>query len=143
MVGALAPASDDTSRLKAVRSPGVLNRTFCPTCPAGRTGQHIHDQFSFDPNLARPDSPCACAHRFPNRLRNITSSPRVLLLRLILDESETLMSHRSTLPIVLCALSMLVLGGTPSVAQNVPPLDKIQNQEDLDKAITALDAALF
>ena len=28
-------------------------------------------------------------------------------------------------------------------AQNVPPLDKIQNQDDLNKAITALDAALF
>jgi len=28
-------------------------------------------------------------------------------------------------------------------AQSVPPLDKIQNQDDLNKAITALDAALF
>jgi len=28
-------------------------------------------------------------------------------------------------------------------AQNVQPLDKIQNQEELDRAITALDAALF
>lgn len=28
-------------------------------------------------------------------------------------------------------------------AQTVPPLDKIQSQEELDKAITTLDAALF
>jgi len=28
-------------------------------------------------------------------------------------------------------------------AQAVPPLDKIQNQQDLDKAIAALDAAVF
>jgi hypothetical protein len=28
-------------------------------------------------------------------------------------------------------------------AQTAPPLDKIQNQEELDRAITALDAALF
>jgi hypothetical protein len=30
-----------------------------------------------------------------------------------------------------------------SSAQTAPPLDKIQNQEELDRAITALDAALF
>jgi len=31
----------------------------------------------------------------------------------------------------------------PAGAQSVPPLDKIQNQQELDKAIAALDAALF
>jgi Domain of unknown function (DUF4440) len=36
---------------------------------------------------------------------------------------------------------MLFVG--PSFAQTVAPLDKIQNQEDLDRAITTLDAALF
>lgn len=30
-----------------------------------------------------------------------------------------------------------------SAAQNVPPLEKIQSQEELDRAITTLDSALF
>jgi len=34
-------------------------------------------------------------------------------------------------------------GAQNAPAQNVPPLDKIQNQEELDRAVTALDAALF
>jgi ketosteroid isomerase-like protein len=33
------------------------------------------------------------------------------------------------------------VGNAP--AQTVPPLDKIQNQQELDRAVTALDAALF
>jgi hypothetical protein len=36
-----------------------------------------------------------------------------------------------------------VLLNAPAVAQSVPTLDKIQNQEELNKAIGALDAALF
>ena len=49
-----------------------------------------------------------------------------------------------------CALSIFVaviftaVGWVPFCgAQSVPALDKIQNQEELNKAITALDAALF
>jgi len=41
------------------------------------------------------------------------------------------------------ALLLGVLLNAPAVAQSVPPLDKIQNQEELNKAIGALDAALF
>src|SRR5277367_7032042 len=41
-------------------------------------------------------------------------------------------------------LPLLITLCTPaSRAQSVPSLDKIQNQEELDKAVTALDAALF
>jgi len=45
-------------------------------------------------------------------------------------------------PILLLLAITLVLVCNAS-AQNVPPLDKIQNQQELDSAITALDAALF
>ena len=41
------------------------------------------------------------------------------------------------------ALLLGVLLNAPAVAQSVPTLDKIQNQEELNKAIGALDAALF
>jgi len=41
------------------------------------------------------------------------------------------------------ALLAFVLIVGPASAQNVPELEKIQNQEQLEKAITALDAALF
>ena len=41
----------------------------------------------------------------------------------------------------LALLSTITTAG--AAAQSVPPLDKIQNQQDLDKAITTLDAALF
>src|ERR1700686_1470068 len=45
-------------------------------------------------------------------------------------------------PILL--LLTIFFGFTRSApAQSVPPLDKIQNQEELDRAVTALDAALF
>ena len=40
-------------------------------------------------------------------------------------------------------LTLLLLFILPSTGQTVPPLDKIQNQEELDRAVTALDAALF
>lgn len=43
----------------------------------------------------------------------------------------------------LVALGLAVLGGLVTQAQTVPPLEKIQSQEQLDKAITALDSALF
>ena len=45
--------------------------------------------------------------------------------------------------VVVSALCTVVLLVCSAGAQNVPPLDKIQNQEELNKAITALDAALF
>ena len=41
------------------------------------------------------------------------------------------------------ALLLGVLLNAPAVAQSVAPLDKIQNQEELNKAISAVDAALF
>ena len=45
--------------------------------------------------------------------------------------------------IVVSVLIIAVMLSCSASAQTVPPLDKIQNQEDLNKAITALDAALF
>lgn len=47
------------------------------------------------------------------------------------------------LSIVASALCTAVMLGFSASAQTVPPLDKIQNQEELNKAITALDAGLF
>ena len=52
------------------------------------------------------------------------------------------MSSRST-PLILPVLLATIFFASASGAQSVPPLDKIQNQEELDRAITALDAALF
>ncbi len=51
------------------------------------------------------------------------------------------MSRRSLVRVVVSLLSMLFV--CPSCAQTVPPLDKIQNQQELDSAITTLDEALF
>lgn len=53
------------------------------------------------------------------------------------------MSVRSTLPIYAFILVLAVVFAHRSIAQTAPPLDKIQNQQDLDRAGTALDAALF
>jgi len=50
---------------------------------------------------------------------------------------------RPAFTLLLSALFVCVLFVGASGAQNVPPLDKIQNQEELDKAVTVLDAALF
>jgi ketosteroid isomerase-like protein len=44
------------------------------------------------------------------------------------------------LELVLFALLLSPLRG---LAQGIPPLEKLQNQRDLDKAIVALDAAVF
>jgi Domain of unknown function (DUF4440) len=52
------------------------------------------------------------------------------------------MNQRSVcLPLTILLFSVLLISNAP--AQVAPPLDKIQNQAELDKAITALDAALF
>jgi hypothetical protein len=51
--------------------------------------------------------------------------------------------QRSALSTIVPLLSLLVLFVCPSGAQSVPALDKIQSQEELDKAVTSLDAALF
>jgi hypothetical protein len=53
------------------------------------------------------------------------------------------MTTRSTLSIVASALLTTVLFQVLCTAQIAPPLDKIQNQADLDRAGAALDAALF
>ncbi len=53
------------------------------------------------------------------------------------------MNERSCALISVSALLLVALLNAPTVAQRVAPLDKIQNQEDSNKAITALDAALF
>ncbi len=50
---------------------------------------------------------------------------------------------KRSVPAILASVFLLVLLAYPSAAQNVLPLDKIQNQADLDKTVTALDAALF
>ena len=44
---------------------------------------------------------------------------------------------------ILSLLFVLALRIVVAGAQTVPPLDKIQNQQELDKAIATLDAALF
>jgi ketosteroid isomerase-like protein len=53
------------------------------------------------------------------------------------------MIRRCALSIAVSALYMTVLFVSSAGAQIAPPLDKIQNQEELDKAGAALDAALF
>lgn len=53
------------------------------------------------------------------------------------------MSKRCTLSVMVFVLSASLFVSTPSKAQSVPSLDKIQNQEELDRAGAALDAALF
>jgi hypothetical protein len=49
----------------------------------------------------------------------------------------------SRLPRMVLALALLELFAGRAKAQGVPPLENIQSQAELDKAITALDAALF
>jgi len=53
------------------------------------------------------------------------------------------MNKRSPALMSVSALLLGVLLNAPAVAQSVAPLDKIQNQEELNKAISAVDAALF
>lgn len=53
------------------------------------------------------------------------------------------MNKRFPALISVSALLLGVLLNAPAVAQSVAPLDKIQNREELNKVITALDAALF
>jgi hypothetical protein len=51
------------------------------------------------------------------------------------------MTRRFTLCLIACVLPVVFV--CSSGAQAVPPIDKIQNQEELNRAVTALDAALF
>jgi len=51
--------------------------------------------------------------------------------------------NKKTLAPTLLGLMLMCVFSLPAGAQIAPPLDKIQNQEELNKAITALDAALF
>jgi Domain of unknown function (DUF4440) len=53
------------------------------------------------------------------------------------------MNRRLALSLILLLLATSFLFVCNSSAQTAPPLDKIQNQEELDRAITALDGALF
>lgn len=53
------------------------------------------------------------------------------------------MRKRHTLYIIVSILSAMGLFPTAGSAQSVPALDKIQNQQELDKAGAELDAALF
>ena len=53
------------------------------------------------------------------------------------------MKPRPWLSSILLLLAILFVFPRNAPAQNVLPLDKIQNQQDLDRTITALDAALF
>ena len=50
---------------------------------------------------------------------------------------------RRIVPVSCVSALLFVLSGSALSAQTVPPLDKIQNQQDLDKAGAALDVALF
>ena len=52
------------------------------------------------------------------------------------------MTKRRTFCVIVFLLAATIFV-TPSEAQSVPSLDKIQNQEELDRAGAALDAALF
>jgi Domain of unknown function (DUF4440) len=52
------------------------------------------------------------------------------------------MFQRSTFFLVALALSVCLFS-VPSSAQNVPPLEQIHNQAELDRAGAALDGALF
>ena len=53
------------------------------------------------------------------------------------------MKPRPSLCPILLLLAIVFVFPRNAPAQNVLPLDKIQNQQDLDRTITALDAALF
>lgn len=53
------------------------------------------------------------------------------------------MNRRLALSPILLLLATLFFFVCNAPAQTVPPLDRIQNQEELDKAGAALDAALF
>jgi Domain of unknown function (DUF4440) len=53
------------------------------------------------------------------------------------------MNRRLALSPILLLLATSFLFVCNSSAQTAPPLDKIHDQEELDRAITALDAALF
>lgn len=53
------------------------------------------------------------------------------------------MKRRLALSPILLLLAIPFAFVCNAPAQTVPPLDKIQNQEELDRAVTALDAALF
>src|SRR3954447_14436031 len=53
------------------------------------------------------------------------------------------MVRRSILSVIAAVIFTNVFFVTAPSAQSVPALDKIQNQEELNKAVTALDAALF
>jgi Domain of unknown function (DUF4440) len=53
------------------------------------------------------------------------------------------MPKRSILCVIAAVVFAILSVDQPMGAQSVPPLDKIQNQQDLDHAVTALDAALF
>ena len=54
-----------------------------------------------------------------------------------------IMNRRLALSPLLLLLATLFLFVCNAPAQTAPPLDKLQNQEELDKAGAALDAALF
>lgn len=51
--------------------------------------------------------------------------------------------HRLSVVAIPFVLLLVLSSGVSAGAQTAPPLDKIQNQAELDRAITALDAALF
>ena len=53
------------------------------------------------------------------------------------------MKRRLALSPILLLLAILFVFARNAPAQTVPPLDKIQSQEELDRAGAALDAALF
>jgi hypothetical protein len=53
------------------------------------------------------------------------------------------MLQRSSLSVSACVIFTAIFFVTALRAQSVPALDNIQNQEELNKAITALDTALF
>ena len=53
------------------------------------------------------------------------------------------MKRLATWPVVLSVLSLLALFVVSADAQAIPALQDIKSQAELDKAVTALDAALF
>ncbi len=78
----------------------------------------------------------------PANVRNIRPFASVpFLVSPIHLESEISMKLRAFPILLLFALPLIFLGN--SGAQSVPSLDKIQNQEELERVGTTLDAALF
>jgi hypothetical protein len=79
-------------------------------------------------------------------LRQGTFAQRTAFLTVLANAGERYVMNRFgfQLRIAFLAFAAMVFGGVAQAqVAGVPPLEKIQSQAELDKALTALDAALF